>query len=145
MNKRRRLTGVVTSNKMDKTVVVQVKRTFRHKVYAKVIHSVKKVMAHDEMGCEIGDHVIIVESMPISRHKHWVVEQILRRDIAAADTEGIVLEPEVAEVIEPEVAEVIEPEGAEIDETDVVDVVEPEEAETEESEEVEAVEPEGEA
>jgi small subunit ribosomal protein S17 len=137
MNKRRRLTGVVTSNKMDKTVVVQVKRTFRHKVYAKVIHSVKKVMAHDEMGCEIGDHVIIVESMPISRHKHWVVEQILRRDIAAADTEGIVLEPEVAEVIEPEVAE--------IDETDVVDVVEPEEAETEESEEVEAVEPEGEA
>lgn len=87
MNERRRMTGVVTSNKMDKTVVVEVKRTYRHKLYKKVVHTRKSVMAHDELGCEIGDQVLIVESRPISRHKRWVVEQIQRRDIAAAEPE----------------------------------------------------------
>jgi small subunit ribosomal protein S17 len=87
MNERRRLTGVVTSNKMDKTVVVEVIRTFRHKLYKKVVHDRKRMMAHDEKGCVIGDHVRIVESKPISRNKHWVVEEILRRDIAAAEGE----------------------------------------------------------
>jgi hypothetical protein len=41
-------------------------------------------MAHDELGCQLGDHVRIVESRPISRHKRWVVEEILRKDIVAA-------------------------------------------------------------
>jgi small subunit ribosomal protein S17 len=86
MNNRRRLTGVVTSNKMQKTVVVQIARTYRHPFYKKVVHTRKQVMAHDELGCQIGDQVRIVESQPISRHKHWVVEMILRHDIAAADT-----------------------------------------------------------
>jgi small subunit ribosomal protein S17 len=86
MNDRRRLTGVVTSNKMQKTVVVEISRTYRHPLYGKVVHSAKRMMAHDELGCEIGDEVQIVESRPISRRKHWVVEQILRRDIAAGDT-----------------------------------------------------------
>ncbi len=85
MNDRRRLTGVVTSNKMEKTVVVEISRTFRHELYKKVVHTRKKVMAHDEKGCQIGDQVIIVESRPLSRHKRWVVEEILRRDIAAAE------------------------------------------------------------
>ncbi len=85
MNDRRRLTGVVTSNKMEKTVVVEISRTFRHQLYKKVVHTRKKVMAHDEKGCQIGDQVIIVESRPLSRRKRWVVEQILRRDIAAAE------------------------------------------------------------
>ena len=44
-------------------------------------------MAHDELGCQIGDHVQIVESRPISRHKAWVVETILRRDVAAGEPE----------------------------------------------------------
>lgn len=83
MNERRRMTGVVTSNKMDKTVIVEVSRTFRHRLYKKVVHSRKRVMAHDELDCQLGDHVQIVESKPISRHKKWVVEQILRRDITA--------------------------------------------------------------
>jgi len=85
MNDRRRITGVVTSNKMEKTVVVEISRTFRHQLYKKVVHTRKKVMAHDEKGCQIGDHVIIVESRPLSRRKRWVVEEILRRDVAAAE------------------------------------------------------------
>lgn len=80
MNKRRRLTGVVTSNKMDKSVLVMITRTYRHPLYKKVVHSKRKVMAHDELGCEIGDQVKIVESRPISKNKHWVVEEILLRE-----------------------------------------------------------------
>jgi len=85
MNNRRRLVGVVTSNKMQKTVVVEVTRTYRHPLYLKVVHSSKHMMAHDELGCQIGDQVRIVESRPISRNKHWVVEEILRRDIRAGE------------------------------------------------------------
>jgi small subunit ribosomal protein S17 len=85
MNNRRRLTGVVTSNKMQKTVVVEVNRTFRHPLYNKVVHSRKRMMAHDELGCQIGDQVSIVESQPLSKRKHWVVQEILRHDISAAD------------------------------------------------------------
>jgi small subunit ribosomal protein S17 len=62
-----------------------VTRTYRHKLYKKVVHTRKRMMAHDELGCQIGDHVRIVESRPISRTKHWVVEEILRRDIAAGE------------------------------------------------------------
>ncbi len=85
MNDRRRMTGVVTSDKMDKTVVVEVARTYRHRLYKKVVHIRKSFLAHDEMGCKVGDHVRIVESRPISRHKRWVVEEILRHDIAASE------------------------------------------------------------
>ena len=80
MNERRRLVGVVTSNKMMKTAVVEITRTFRHPLYGKVVHSQKKVMAHDELGCQIGDQVQIVESRPISRDKRWVVEMIIKRE-----------------------------------------------------------------
>jgi small subunit ribosomal protein S17 len=87
MNNRRRLTGVVTSNKMDKSVLVVITRSYRHPLYKKVVHSKKKVMAHDELGCEIGDQVKIVESRPISKRKHWVVEEILQREIAGEEVE----------------------------------------------------------
>ncbi len=87
MNNRRRITGVVTSNKMQKTVVVEISRTFRHPLYKKVVHTRKNVMAHDELGCQIGDQVRIVESRPISRRKRWVVEEIVRRDIQASAPE----------------------------------------------------------
>lgn len=79
MNERRRMTGVVTSNRMMKTVVVEVTRTYRHPFYHKVVHSTHKVKAHDVLGCQIGDEVQIVESAPISREKAWVVETILKR------------------------------------------------------------------
>ena len=82
MNERRRLNGVVTSNKMQKTVVVAVTRSFLHPLYRKVVHSQKKVMAHDEFGCQVGDKVRIVESRPLSRRKCWVVEEVLSRSEA---------------------------------------------------------------
>jgi len=85
MNTRRRITGVVVSNKMEKTVVVEISRTFQHRLYKKVVHSHRRVLAHDEVDCQIGDHVQIVESSPISRHKKWVVETIIKRDIAAGE------------------------------------------------------------
>jgi len=85
MNERRRLTGFVTSNKMMKTVVVEVTRTYRHPLYQKVVHSSKRVKAHDELNCNIGDQVRIVESRPISKQKHWVVEEVIKREKRTAD------------------------------------------------------------
>lgn len=86
MNDRRRMTGVVTSDKMEKTVVVEITRTYRHRLYKKVVHSRQRVMAHDELGAKIGDQVRIVESRPISRLKRWVVEEIIRHDVVAGET-----------------------------------------------------------
>ncbi len=86
MNNRRRMTGTVTSNKMQKTVIIEVSRTYRHPLYKKVVYSRKRFMAHDELGCQIGDKVRVVESHPISRNKRWVVEEILRREIGGDDT-----------------------------------------------------------
>ncbi len=82
MSNRRRMTGVVTSNKMDKTVSVRISRRFRHKLYKKVIDRHTNVKAHDEIGCEIGDQVLIVESQPISKTKRWAVEEILRKTVS---------------------------------------------------------------
>lgn len=85
MNNRRRMTGVVTSNKMTKTVVVEITRVYRHPLYRKVVHSSKRVKAHDEIGCQIGDQVQIVESRPLSRDKRWVVENVIKKEIRTAD------------------------------------------------------------
>ena len=85
MSDRRRLTGVVVSNKMQKTVVVRITRRFRHRLYKKVIDRHRKVMAHDEIGCDMGDKVQIVESRPLSKRKRWVVEQILHRDVVGSE------------------------------------------------------------
>lgn len=77
---RKRLTGVVTSDKMDKTVVVAVTTTGRHQLYGKVVRRVKKYKAHDEANeCRLGDTVQIIESRPISRDKRWSVVSILDR------------------------------------------------------------------
>ena len=77
---RKRLVGIVTSDKMDKTVVVAVTTTKRHPVYGKVLRLVKKYKAHDEANaCRTGDQVRIIESRPISRHKRFSVVEILAR------------------------------------------------------------------
>ena len=76
---RRRLVGKVTSNKMMKTVVVQVESRARHPLYGKVVHKAARFMAHDEQNCQMGDTVQIVESRPISKNKRWVVEVVLNR------------------------------------------------------------------
>ena len=79
-DQRKRLVGVVTSDKMDKTIVVAVTTTRRHPVYGKVMRRVKKFKAHDESNdCRIGDRVQIIESKPISRHKRYMVTSILER------------------------------------------------------------------
>jgi len=85
MNNRRRITGVVTSNKMTKTVVVEITRTYRHPLYKKVVQTSKRVKAHDELDCQVGDQVQIVESQPISRDKHWIVETILKHETRTED------------------------------------------------------------
>jgi len=85
MNNRRRLVGVVVSDKMQKTVVVEVSRSYRHRLYGKVVTDSNRFMAHDELGCKVGDQVRIVESRPLSRRKRWVVETILQSDEAAAE------------------------------------------------------------
>jgi small subunit ribosomal protein S17 len=75
---KRILVGRVLSNRMDKTVVVQVERKKRHPLYGKVVAMRKKYKAHDaENACQIGDLVQIVESRPISREKRWIVTDIL--------------------------------------------------------------------
>ncbi len=72
-------TGIVISDKMDKTVVVEVSRTVLHPVYKKFVRRRKRFMAHDEENrCRIGDEVMIVETRPLSRHKNWRVHRIVR-------------------------------------------------------------------
>ncbi len=85
MNDRRRIVGKVTSNKMTKTVVVEITRHYRHPLYKKVVYSSKRVKAHDEIGCQVGDEVQIVESRPLSREKRWVVESVVKRETRTAD------------------------------------------------------------
>jgi len=81
MKERKRvLVGRVLSNRMDKTVVVQVERKKRHRLYGKVLTMRKKYKAHDaENACQIGDLVSMIESRPLSKEKRWVVTQILEK------------------------------------------------------------------
>lgn len=77
---RKRLTGVVSSDKMDKTVVVNVTTTKQHRRYKKVVRLVKKYKAHDESNeAREGDTVEIIESKPYSRHKRWAVVRVIER------------------------------------------------------------------
>jgi small subunit ribosomal protein S17 len=86
---RKQLIGSVVSDKMDKTVVVQVEHLVRHPLYGKVLRRAKKYKAHDEENaCRVGDMVRIVESRPRSREKRWAVEEILKRPGVGAATEG---------------------------------------------------------
>ena len=85
MNNRRRLVGVVTSNKMTKTVVVEITRKYRHPLYHTVVYSSMRVKAHDEVGCQMGDQVQIVETRPLSRDKRWAVESVVKRESRTAD------------------------------------------------------------
>ena len=97
-DKRRRMTGVVTKAKLTKTVTVRVDRSYRHPLYGKVIRTSKKYLVHDELGCQPGDRVQIVESRPLSKRKRWVVETILQRVTeaeVAAQASDVVEEPMV--------------------------------------------------
>ena len=77
---KRSFVGIVTSDKMDKTIVVQITTKKLHKLYKKYITSVKKYKAHDEKNdAHIGDRVKIVESRPISKEKCWRLVEVLER------------------------------------------------------------------
>ncbi|MDR7522137.1 MAG: 30S ribosomal protein S17 [Armatimonadota bacterium] len=72
--------GVVTSDKMTKTVVVRIETTTRHPLYKKTIRRAKTVKAHDEQNaCRVGDRVRIAETRPLSKDKRWRVVEILER------------------------------------------------------------------
>jgi len=77
---RREFVGEVVSNKMQKTVVVMVKRFVRHHRYGKVLRRVTRLKAHDEKSeCQIGDRVRLVETRPLSKDKHFRVVQIVEK------------------------------------------------------------------
>jgi small subunit ribosomal protein S17 len=72
--------GVVVSNKADKTVVVKVERKFQHPLYSRTVKQTAKFMAHDETNsCQVGDVVRIVESRPLSKRKRWMVLEITQK------------------------------------------------------------------
>jgi len=78
--RRKSIVGVVVSDKMDKTVRVEMVRRYLHPIYKKYITSRKVLFAHDENNeCKVGDRVLIIESRPLSRMKRWRVGQIVTR------------------------------------------------------------------
>ncbi len=79
-NLRKTRIGIVTSDKMDKTVVVSVKDRVQHPLYKKIINRTVKMKAHDENNeCGIGDRVMIAETRPLSKDKRWRVAQIIEK------------------------------------------------------------------
>ena len=77
---KRRLVGLVVSNKMDKTVSVAIERRIKHPVYGKYIRRTTKLLAHDaENQCRQGDRVAISECRPISKNKSWAVVDVVER------------------------------------------------------------------
>ena len=76
------MVGTVISNKMDKTVVVEVERLVKSRLYHKYIRRSSRFAAHSEgHACQIGDRVSITESRPLSRHKRWRVSQIVKKAV----------------------------------------------------------------
>lgn len=79
-NRRKTLVGLVSSDKMDKTIVVTVEDFVRHSLYGKAVKRTKKVSAHDENNeCEIGDKVRIMETRPLSKNKRWRLVNIIEK------------------------------------------------------------------
>lgn len=77
---RKERTGVVTSNKMDKSIVVSVERKVKHPIYGKFIKQTKKFMAHDEKNeCGIGDLVKMMETRPLSKNKNWRLIEVIEK------------------------------------------------------------------
>lgn len=78
--KRKTLTGVVVSDKMDKTVVIAVDQYVRHPIYNKIMKKTKKYKAHDEENaCRIGDKVKVMETRPLSKDKRWRVAGVIEK------------------------------------------------------------------
>ena len=79
-NLRKERIGVVVSNKMQKSIVVEIERREKHPIYGKFINKTSRFMAHDEKEeCNIGDTVRIMETRPLSKRKHWRLVEIIER------------------------------------------------------------------
>ncbi len=107
--------GTVVSDKMDKTVVVTVSSSTRHRLYKKLMRRLRRYMVHDETNdAKLGDRVRIVESRPYSRRKRWQLAEVLiradRPEVAAAEIDLELLGEVKVEVEEPETAASAEPE-----------------------------------
>jgi small subunit ribosomal protein S17 len=77
---RKTRTGVVISNKMDKTIIVSLKTRVRHAMYGKIMNQTSKIKAHDEENaCGIGDIVCVMETRPLSKEKHWRLLEIVEK------------------------------------------------------------------
>ena len=81
-NLRKVMIGTVTSNKMDKTVVVSVETSVKHKLYGKIVKRTYKLKAHDEENaCKIGDKVKVMETRPLSKDKRWRVVEVVEKAV----------------------------------------------------------------
>ena len=79
-NLRKVMIGTVTSNKMDKTIVVSVETNVKHPIYGKIVKRTYKLKAHDEENnCQMGDKVKVMETRPLSKDKRWRVVEILEK------------------------------------------------------------------
>jgi small subunit ribosomal protein S17 len=88
IDRRKRREGVVISDKMNKTVVVEVERLVRHPTYHKFLRQRRRYKAHDEKNqCRVGDRVRIIETRPLSAQKRWTVQAILLRPESAGAPE----------------------------------------------------------
>ena len=79
-NLRKTRVGIVTSDKMDKTVVVSVKDKVKHPLYKKIVNHTIKLKAHDENNeCGVGDRVLLMETRPLSKDKRWRLVEVMER------------------------------------------------------------------
>ena len=82
-NLRKVMIGTVTSNKMDKTIVVSVQTSVKHPIYGKVVKRTYKLKAHDEENiCQIGDKVKVMETRPLSKDKRWRLGEVIEKAVA---------------------------------------------------------------
>ncbi|HIU51670.1 MAG TPA: 30S ribosomal protein S17 [Candidatus Merdicola faecigallinarum] len=81
-NLRKVLTGIVKSNKMDKTIVVAVETSEKHKTYGKFVKKTYTLKAHDEQNvCQIGDKVKVMETRPLSKDKRWRLVEVIEKAV----------------------------------------------------------------
>ena len=79
-NMRKTRVGIVSSDKMDKTITVKVETNVKHPLYGMVVKQAKKLKAHDENNeCRIGDRVRVMETRPLSKDKHWRLVEIIEK------------------------------------------------------------------
>jgi small subunit ribosomal protein S17 len=107
---RRTIIGEVVSNKMNKTVVVEIKTRKPHRLYHRIVNRTDRFKAHDEENrCNLGDFVRLIESKPISKDKHWQVAEVLTKGHVAELRPQEIGRTEVEEVLPVRTQEAAEP------------------------------------